>query len=258
MIRTTDNPQLKTLDISLPKAWHELTGRQLCQAYRAISSGLTSLDSRLALALRWAGFRPTKSRAVFRLGKEYLELTPHDLHSLADALAWFDDLPPTPSRPDKIGCASALSPLLYETDFETFLTLDNLFQGFLATKDDRMLDRMFGILYRFPYGSAWLLERFRLPLRKTFRRTVVIYWFTSLKMAFSRLFPDFLQLAPSSTRINAVNPMESVNAQLRALTKGDITKENDVRRMPCHRALTELDALARESRELDRISKSKS
>ena len=37
-----------------------------------------------------------------------------------------------------------------------------------------------------------------------------------------------------------------MDSQIRALTKGDITKEDAVLSMPCHRALTELDALARE------------
>ncbi len=43
-----------------------------------------------------------------------------------------------------------------------------------------------------------------------------------------------------------------MDAQIRALTKGDITKEEHILSLPAHRALTELDALAREYDELNR------
>ena len=43
-----------------------------------------------------------------------------------------------------------------------------------------------------------------------------------------------------------------MNAQIRALTKGDITKEAEVLKMDVWRALTELDAIAYENQELDR------
>lgn len=43
---------------------------------------------------------------------------------------------------------------------------------------------------------------------------------------------------------------ETMNAQIRALTKGDITKENTVLKMDVWRALTELDAQAADREEL--------
>ena len=42
-----------------------------------------------------------------------------------------------------------------------------------------------------------------------------------------------------------------MNAQIRALTKGDITKESQVLALDTWRALTELDALAREYQEFN-------
>lgn len=45
---------------------------------------------------------------------------------------------------------------------------------------------------------------------------------------------------------------DSMDAQIRALTKGDITKERDILNMDTWRALTELDALAREYEEINR------
>ena len=50
-----------------------------------------------------------------------------------------------------------------------------------------------------------------------------------------------------------VDFMELYNIQLRALTGGDVTKESTVLSLECWRALTELDAKAREAEELEKI-----
>lgn len=44
----------------------------------------------------------------------------------------------------------------------------------------------------------------------------------------------------------------AMNAQIRALTGGDITKEEIIRKADVWRALTELDAKAREAEELNK------
>ena len=50
---------------------------------------------------------------------------------------------------------------------------------------------------------------------------------------------------------------DAVNAQIRALTKGDVTKEKEVLAIDTWRALTELDALAKEYDEFNRKYPSK-
>ena len=47
--------------------------------------------------------------------------------------------------------------------------------------------------------------------------------------------------------------LEVVDAEIRALTGGDITKEAQVLQSDCWRALTELDAKAREAREMKEL-----
>ena len=47
--------------------------------------------------------------------------------------------------------------------------------------------------------------------------------------------------------------VRSMNTQIRALTKGDITKEKEILAMDVYRALTELDAQAEEYNELKRM-----
>ncbi|WP_278672523.1 hypothetical protein [Leyella stercorea] len=88
------------------------------------------------------------------------------------------------------------------------------------------------------------------------------YWFSSLKHYFARLFPHFLQPMSSSSEdlLGYAPPIGEVlwtamNAQIRALTGGDITKEEAVLSMDTWRALTELDAKAKEVEDIKRQTK---
>ena len=88
-------------------------------------------------------------------------------------------------------------------------------------------------------------------------RISVFYWFASLKAMLSKEFHNFLQPATSdnanlldSDRSKYEILTAAVNAQIRALTKGDVTKEKEVLALDTWRAMTELDALAREYSEI--------
>ena len=90
-------------------------------------------------------------------------------------------------------------------------------------------------------------------------RIGIFYWFASLKAMLSRQFHNFLQPVPQDNA-NLLDSDKSqyeiltaaVNAQIRALTKGDVTKEKQVLALDTWRALTELDALAKEYEELNK------
>ena len=92
---------------------------------------------------------------------------------------------------------------------------------------------------------------------KPYERISIFYWFAALKDAFSRKYSDFFQpIADAATDGNllgssAPSVEDAMNAQIRALTKGDVTKEAEVLALDTHRALTELNAQAREYRELN-------
>ena len=70
-------------------------------------------------------------------------------------------------------------------------------------------------------------------------------------------YSDFFQpIADAPTGGNLLSSSapsveDAMNAQIRALTKGDVTKEAEVLALDTHRALTELNAQAREYRELN-------
>ena len=87
----------------------------------------------------------------------------------------------------------------------------------------------------------------------------IFYWMASLKQYFAGLFTNFYKPASTNSGGNLLGSgqpdiyrqlRESTNAMIRALTSGDITKEAAIMKMDTWRALTELDAKAREAEEL--------
>ena len=86
----------------------------------------------------------------------------------------------------------------------------------------------------------------------------------SLKQYFAVQFPNFYRPASNSDDGNLLGSgkpdiysqlRDSTNAMIRALTGGDITKEAAIMKMDTWRALTELDAKAREAEELRKAAK---
>lgn len=84
----------------------------------------------------------------------------------------------------------------------------------------------------------------------------------ALKDLFARQFPEFFQSAGPAYDGNLLGTTPStveasMNAQIRALTKGDVTKESEVLALDTWRALIELNAQAREYKELNAKMQSK-
>ncbi len=74
-------------------------------------------------------------------------------------------------------------------------------------------------------------------------------WFTYSKAEFARQFPHFFKPVPNGG--GDTDFLKLVNAQIRALTGGDVTKEKEIEQIPCWRALTELNEKAREAEEFN-------
>ena len=151
-----------------------------------------------------------------------------------------------------IGRATAIEADFQGVPFSTFISADNYYQGFLHTKNDALLKDLATLLY--PKVKSRHLTT---PLLLN-----TFYWFSSLKHYFAHMFPHFLQPVSCSSEdlLGYAPPIGEVlrtamNAQIRALTRGDITKEEAVLSMDTWRALTELDAKAKEVEDIKRQTK---
>lgn len=243
-------------DITLPTSWASLTDRQLRYAYRQIARGL-SLPAITALCLLKWGELQVKfqhPKGIYhircRRSRETAALSLSQLTAAAQTLNWLGEIPSEPIRLSRIGRHRALPADFQEVPFEKFLCADNLYQGYLHTDNPELLNDLAAVLYD--------ARRMRLSNEEMLS---VFYWFLSLKHFFAKRFPHFLKPEVSSDNLLGYQPdiakrlTTSMNAQIRALTGGDITKESTILQTDTWRALTELDAKAADAEEFEKISK---
>jgi len=131
--------------------------------------------------------------------------------------------------------------------FGKYLECENYYQGFIQTMKEDNLKSMAMILYDMPETKRGILTEFD--------GKAVLLWWNAVKYRFGQMFPHFLKPQGSDGEGDA-SQMELMNAQIRMLTKGDVTKEDEIlNRTSTLRALTELDAQAREAEEIKKMMK---
>ena len=239
--------QTISINFILPLNWQELGDKRLRYVYELIAAEHTTDEIKTICLLRWSGTkvigRQETGSYILKKGKLLFEVTPVTLAELLPHLAWLGSLPTVPVRLSKITRQQALPADFEGVPFETYIICDNLIQGYLATQDDNLLDELGATLY----GKSMTF--------KPCERINIFYWFASLKETLSKKYSDFFQplagAADGNLLGSATSGEDAMNAQIRALTKGDITKEAEVLALDTHRALTELNAQAREYKELN-------
>ncbi len=237
-----------TIDFNLPSSWAELSDKQLRYVFGLLAAEFSGEEIKTLCFLRWSGARVIgrQESGAYLLKKEkaIFEVSPLALAELLPHLDWLTAMPAVPVRLSKIRRHAALPADFAGVPFETFIICDNLYQGYLSTQNDELLDMLGSTLY----GADLKFE----PLE----RIAVFYWFASLKTSLSNKFADFFQPIDSAGDGNllgtpAMTVEEAMNAQIRALSKGDVTKESQVLALDTLRALTELNAQAREYKQLN-------
>ena len=246
--------QTISINFIVPQGWHELSDRQLRYVYQLLANEFATDEVKTLCLLQWSGIkvigRQESGAYLLKKGKFLFDVTPLTLAELLPHLDWLGSIPTVPVRISKINRQHALPADFSEVPFETFIICDNLYQGYLQTQNDELLDQLGATLY----GKSMTF--------KPYERISIFYWFAALKDTFSRKFPDFFQPISTATDGNllgssAPSVEDAMNAQIRALTKGDVTKEKEVLALDTHRALTELNAQAREYKDLNAKTQSK-
>lgn len=241
--------QTISINFVVPQGWHELSDKQLRYAYSLIASDFATDEVKTLCLLQWSGTKVIGQQEsgsyLLKKGKILFEVTPLTLAELPH-LDWLGALPTVPVRISKINRAHALPADFSEVPFETYIIVDNIYQGYQQTQSDDLLDELANVLY----GK---------PIKLTpYERINIFYRVASLKDFFARRYPDFLQPVSAATGGNllgssAPSAEEAMNAQIRPLTKGDITKEKEILALDTWRALTELNAQAKEYKEIKSV-----
>ena len=247
--------QTISINFIVPGSWEEMSDKQLRYVYQLMADNFSTDEVKTLFLLKWSGTKVIGSQDsgsyLVKLGKQMFELTPLTLAELLVNLDWLGATPTSPVRPSKMNRRQALAADFQGVPFETFIVCDNYFQGYLQTQQDYLLDEIGRVVYQD--------EKLKfLP----WQRIAIFYWMVALKDLFARQFPEFFQPAGSASDGNLLGSTPStvedaMNAQIRALTKGDVTKEAEVLALDTWRALTELNAQAREYKELNAKMQSK-
>lgn len=234
------------VNIIIPKDWQELNDKQLRFVYRLLGSNYSLPQVKTKCLIKWSGIEVIRREGalfVIRYNKQVFPISALQIAEAIQHMDWLGDFPQHPVRLSRIGFHRAVRADLQGVSFEDFIALDNLYQGFLQTRNEDLLHEMACILYK--ARSIKLNQE---------EATSIFYWFTSMKRYFANLFTHFFSKPSdgSGTSLTFAQLQENMNTQIRALTGGDITKERDVLRMDCWRALTELDAKARDYEEMQK------
>ena len=128
--------------------------------------------------------------------------------------------------------------LWQQIEFGTYLILENLWQAYLRNPAEV---RPIALMNDYLYGA---------PLDNPIAVYNTTAWMAALKARFEQNWPELFKPAPHTGGIEPPDMVEVMNSELRALTGGDVTKESAVRAVGCWRALEELNAKVKESKQL--------
>ncbi len=254
------------IDVSLPRSWEELTQPQLRRLFEVIvevqsrSQSLRFADAEdfaaqtaaqvaARLFIEWGGFEVLCAAAdgvILRTpDRSSFVLDTATLSAAAAQLLWVGSLPASPVRLEVIDCSMACPADLSERfSFDDWLACESFWQAYQLSQDSQWLRSMASILYHD--------DDIKLSEAETLS---IFYWWASVKTMVSEMFPNFFKPAPADDAPAAPSHDDlrrNMDAQIRALTRGDITKEERVLSLNALRALTELDAQAREFDDLNK------
>lgn len=252
MTRVTFSAERNALNFSLPTAWSQLTQDELAMVMRCRARNDEPHQAKLAVLLHLTGLKikyredkawvctvPTGEKKP-----QKFNLDPELVPGLLDGLNWMDDPGEVPVRLDTLHDAEALPVRLHGVPFTNYLQCENCYQGILQSQKEEAVQHLATLLYPGLQKKLAVWEQL-----------LVIQWWAQLKAMFASLFPHLFK--PSGEAGGIPDMMEVMNNQIRALTGGDVTKEEDILNIDTWRALTELDAKAKEADEFNRKMKKK-
>ena len=168
-----------------------------------------------------------------------------------DFIDKFTDFRPLQRASDVL--LTAVDSMLHDVSFYDYLNIEKNYQLFMLNQEDKFLSKMAHLMYRTADGSADETAHF-----EPYELLGVFMWFSSVKEYFAANFTHFFKPAREGGELRRVDILPAMQAQIRALTDGDVTKQQAVYNTDCWAALTELDNKAREAEEFKERNRQKS
>ena len=241
-----DGSEETILCFNIPEAWTALDDRELREIYR-LKTKVKGTDFALrAFLILTSGEllrRETHfSLFTFRTQRGYVvrSIKPRFLIPMLEKLKFLETPGDDPVRVDELHKCKAADRKLHGFPFSEWIRIEQAWQAFLKIRDRSILERIAASLY--PVAGGHLAE---------WEAINIIGWMAALKAMFTREFPNFYRPA-GSTDGDPMSMRQQMDVQIRALTGGDVTKERQVLATDVWRALTELDAKAKEAADIKR------
>jgi hypothetical protein len=255
----SDNPEVR---LSAPKSWKELSAGQLVYISWLMTHTQLSKEELHAYAfVRFTGIKVEHNcpdgRWLCCFKDRRFTLSPEQALSLCRQFSWLTgsigEVTPLP----KLAGVARQDVRLRGLPLIQYIACENYYQAFIHSGDEQHLNCLIASFYlgNEKFNDALTAERssrFRnLPFHI---RYTVFLWYYGLKTVFQRHFPYFFQKTepvPEDGEPQAPNMREHIDNMLRALTGGDVTKTEAVYQTETWTAFAELNAKAREYRELE-------
>ncbi|MBP3757178.1 MAG: hypothetical protein J6I61_07855 [Prevotella sp.] len=244
------------MSFTVPKGWEELTQEQLRYVIKLLWLYGEAPDwqdrVRTAAFLHFCSIEVASRTDQGWLcrerqtGKTFL-LDPELLPSLLKTLDWLLKTEQMTVRIEQVDEYKAVDFELRELMFGDYLMAENFYQAFLLSKDNEALVSLAKILYRVPDGDDALCLCNEILIG-------AFLWYGAVKQLLSQWFPNFFKpVGEGGGSISQESQFESMQAQIRLLTKGDVTKQKYIlEQTDTWTALAELDALTKEAEEIKR------
>lgn len=240
-----------SFNVELPTSWQELTQEQLRAALSLMATGAAGTSLMTQAFIIFAGLKP-EGEDIYRNRAGFLmKIGVSQITAAALRLEYLTTPPTAAVRLDR---AEDGTPCKTGADFEDatfgeFLHTDGLFLMYLnnpGANADRLAEIAIMLYPGITYAAA------ASPLMNA----NIIIWLSGLKKQLSGMYP-YLFAAPAAADYEetaeevAARSRRATLSMIRALTGGDITKENDILQTAAHSALNELNEKAREAKELE-------
>ena len=244
----------KELNFKFPKSWAELTQKQL----KAVLVFLSTYPATTALVritcyfanlviVKKVGNGQFSCRLTTHSGVHTIVISSVEVAAMTETLEWVLQPGDTPVILEELYGRKSIDAELHGVDFETYIALDNLYQGYLMSSDENAVCEMANLIYPSNVKDNGDWDRVEdITELQPYELFSICQWFTQVKALFAKSFPNFFKPVGGSSECSMVDVM---NAEILALTGGDITKEDEVLHKDTWRALTYLDAKAKEAEE---------
>jgi hypothetical protein len=249
-----------SIDIFAPTEWRKMTQEQLCYVLTLLSlfDDLTVVKTYMLFrmggihiegdTMRVSREQPKSYSCWFRPAwwkpRRWFTLEAWQVESMIRQFDFIDPFDGMDVRLERIHGCRAVDDILDHYPFGDYLMAEQYYQLAVSSGKPEMIERLACFLYIGRNGR----HPGRLSLSPA-EQMGTLRWFAHVKSVFAERWPHFFRRVDADIEEMDMDLMGAMDTQIRALTEGDITKEETIKQLPCWRALTELNQKAREAKE---------